>query len=572
MHWLSKGQRNRTRCVDLCMWLKLVITQQTPPGVLKMGAIYAVRPTNLVTCDYVSGAAVCCPILPSSNLSTAKMASVVQQPSSASEEYAQVVWASHILSYLNPFTCSQSDRPTQPLPGDDGDVEDELDDDLDTDSAITGDSPTIMAARDEPIRQKFLNCIAELLANRKGGKYVAAAALREKETSVEIDVASNSPFNAKDEEYLGSLSRFIGSSRGEGGIAPTDNTLSDVELPSHTLLDSTVLRNAKRLDWWIKEFEKVLSGTLVLSAATPPVGTAYLLNRCQEDQLSISDATEELVRLVRASTSAPANNESASVRLVIVKLAAVITRSPEVASAELKRIIPSVDGSKALRFCRLIARPAVNLRMLVRIAGLLPNFRTVTFIKVKSPGFTRLSRQQIPSLAEAWKRLGLPSVDRLPKSLRRKESRFREDCARRFPVHCDAQLALRYEAEPSLAPSLPYIGCSKRACFLCYSLLSVLSLQTRLRGHHGVCHPFWGVGLLQSQNLRQQLRELCDIIKDKILIRFSPRNKLVPFAVPQSSAVSELGTSDMAELRRQSIKRQELENRNREFREKMQIL
>ncbi|GAB1310631.1 hypothetical protein MFIFM68171_00841 [Madurella fahalii] len=505
------------------------------------------------------------------------MAPAVQQPSRASDEYAQVVWASHILSYLNPYTCSRTDRSSQPnrasgvLPEDDGDGKDELNNYLDTDVAITGGSPNFMAVRDEPIRQKFLDCIAELLAHTKGGKYVAATALREKENSVEIDVASNSPFNIQDEECLASLARFLGScSKRE--TTPAKHTIYDVEVPCYSLLEAIVMRNASRLDGWIEEFAKLLTGTLVLSATTRPVGGACLLNRYPENQLPISDAAEELVRLVRASASAPATGEPAAARLTIVRLAAVVVRSPEAALAELKRIAPSVDGSKAARFCRLIARPAVNLRTLARIAHLLPSFRAITFIKVKTPGFTQLSRQQLPGLAEAWERLGLPRLGRFPKSLSRKEHWFRKNCARAFPVHCDAQLLLRYEAEPSLAPSLPYIGCSKKACFLCHSLLSVLGSQISLRGHHGVCHPLWGVGLLQSETLRRQLRQLCNIIKEKIIIRLSPRTKLVPFSVPQSSAVSDLRTADMTGLRRQSANREELERRNQELREKMQIL
>jgi len=504
------------------------------------------------------------------------MAPAAQQPLRPSKEYARVVWASHILSYLNPYTCSTVDGPSRPnlvpdvLPEDLDDSKDDWDDDLDTDAIIAAEAPDYLAVRDEPIREKFLDCVAELLAHTKGGKHVAATALREKENSVEVDVASNSPFSVEDDQWLACLSHFLANC-GERRTTAADDTTYCVEDSCPSLLEATVMRNATRLDRWIEEFATLLMGMgnmLVLSAATRPS-----FNPGEEHRMSVRDAAEEFAKWARASVLAPATGESAAMaRLRMVRLAAVVARSPEAASAEMKRIAPCVDGSKAARLCRLVARPAVNLWILARIAHLLPSFRAVAFIKVESPGFTQLASQQIPDLEAAWKRLGLPRLHCLPKSLSCRREQFRKDCARAFPVHCDAQLLLRYAAEPSLVPSLPYVGCSKKACFLCHSLLSVLALQTRLRGHHGVCYPLWGVGVLQSENLRQQLQQLCGIVRSKIIAQLSPSNRLVPRCVPQSSVMSDLRTVDMAGLRQQSAYREELERRNREFRERLQIL
>ena len=496
---------------------------------------------------------------------TMNMAFVPQQPLHPSNEYAQVVWASHILSYLNPYTCSTTDGPSNLgpvpdiVPGDGDDSENDLDDNLDTDVIIAGEAQDHLAAHGEVIRQKFLNCVAELLAHTKGGKHVAATALREKENAVEVDIASNSPFHVEDDRWLASLSHFLANCGGRRTTAAADGTLYNADDPYRSFLDATVRRNAARLDWWIAEFAKLLKGVnLAPSAAT---------------QLLAPDAADELVKLVWLSVLAPATGEPAALaRLRMVSLAAVVTESPETASSELKRIVPSIDGSKAAKLCRLIARPAVNLRTLARTAHLFPSFQAIVFIKVKSPGFTRLAPHQIPSLAKAWKQLGLPHLDRLPESLHRRQKEFREDCARDFPVHCDAQLLLRYKAEPSLAPTFPYIGCSKRACFLCHSLLSVLRLQTRVRGHHGVCYPLWGVGVLQSENLRRQLQQLCDIVKEKIVARLSRKNTSTSLLVPQSSAVSYLRTADIAGLGQQYVYREELERRNQEVRERLQIL
>lgn len=501
-----------------------------------------------------------------------------------SDEYAQVVWASHILSYLNPYTCSKTDGPKQtgrmldasPEDGDeeeddDDDYDDEMDDCLGADLIATGAGPHPLAVSDEPIRQKFLNCIAELLAHKKGGKYVAATALREKEDSVEIDIASNSPFKPSDEEYLACLVRFLGERSAEEG-PPTDGTLYGADGACHSLLELTVIRNASRVDWWQKELAKLGGGTV------SPIGGPPLCNQpCQEEtQLPVRGAVTELVTRVCNSSSAARGGglTLAGERLRVVRLAAIVTRSAEAASAELKRMIPSIDGSKAVRLCRLMARPETNLRTLAHIAYLLPNFRTAVFVTVPPPGRTRLGSRQILSFEEAWNRLGLPKSDRpLPRSLTRRKKQFRKDCCRAFPVHCDAQLLLRYEADPSLRPSLPYVGCSKKACFLCHGLLSALSFQPKLRGHHGLCHPLWGIGATQPESLRRQLRQLCETVKEKIVSGLAPRrSRPVTAAIPQTSAVSGLGSADMIVLRRQSASREMLEQKNQELRQRLQIL
>lgn len=134
----------------------------------------------------------------------------------AIDEVAKVVWASHILSYWNPYTTTVSDKSLQPkhTPSDDEITEDDEDyyDSPDTDK-ISIDT-TFLAVGDENLREKFLNSISELLAHTKGGKYVTAAALREKEDSIEIDIARNTGFGREDNNFLSSLTRFL-SRQGE---------------------------------------------------------------------------------------------------------------------------------------------------------------------------------------------------------------------------------------------------------------------------------------------------------------------------------------------------------------------
>jgi hypothetical protein len=133
------------------------------------------------------------------------------------------------------------------------------------------------------------------------------------------------------------------------------------------------------------------------------------------------------------------------------------------------------------------------------------------------------------------------------------------------------QLLARYEADPSLTPTLAYFGCSKKACFLCDVFLALSPLKPRVRGRHGVCHPNWAVSLGPG-TAHDSLIELCGVIKGQILRLLQPGPRRAPGIVCQSSAVSELKTADMVHLKRRMADREATEKVATEHRERMQIL
>lgn len=67
------------------------------------------------------------------------------------------------------------------------------------------------------LKQKFLDCLAEFAANKKGGTAVACSAMRESEESVFIWIARNGGFSETEKPMFGVLERLLESySRGEG--------------------------------------------------------------------------------------------------------------------------------------------------------------------------------------------------------------------------------------------------------------------------------------------------------------------------------------------------------------------
>jgi hypothetical protein len=362
--------------------------------------------------------------------------------------------------------------------------------------------------------------------------------------------------------------------------AATGNTggAGDVQGNRHVLpfLKTTVEFNAKRLDEWVQKVAKLLGPP----AQLPPLPTTLTAEKLGQDDTTVAaqdgNVVEAIVQAIRQEPSPLTGEKYLQSRLRIVQLAAAAAQSPEATLEELERVIPSADPSRVLRYLRLISRVSGNLTMLARIASLLPSFRNVSFIKVEAPTPTRLGAGQAPSLAKAWKRLDLAdSHGALPSSLSGKAAMFRRDCSRAFPAHCEVQLLLRYEAEPFLAPSLAYLGCSKRACFLCFHFLSLSHLRLKVRGHHGVCYPLWGVGPSHSEHLRERLQQLCEILKGSIAHYSTvPRgNRETPaLVVPQSTVVSDIKTADMVELRRQFANRKLLETESERARQGRQIL
>lgn len=130
-----------------------------------------------------------------------------------STEFAHVVWGSHILSYLNPHTETLSGKHLQATTSASGhrEVDSDEDDDLvgDTEVERATQNTDLLTPYDTNIREKFLNCVTELLSHSKGGATVTAAALREKEDSVEVDLSRNDGFGTHDDSYLSLLAGFL---------------------------------------------------------------------------------------------------------------------------------------------------------------------------------------------------------------------------------------------------------------------------------------------------------------------------------------------------------------------------
>lgn len=129
---------------------------------------------------------------------------------SADKAFAHVIWAAHILADLSGKNQSLGSISGSDL--DDNEDEDKDQDQSNAGADIKSDVNDELVPYAVPLREKFLDCIAELLSRKKGWHHVTATAIREHEDFVEVDVARNSGIEEDDDRaYFILLEKFMAS-------------------------------------------------------------------------------------------------------------------------------------------------------------------------------------------------------------------------------------------------------------------------------------------------------------------------------------------------------------------------
>jgi len=133
----------------------------------------------------------------------------------ADKAFARVVWAAHILQSLS----MSHDKLFEDTDADDGSESDcdRGENDARSDDETKSDVNDLITSSTENLREKCLNCIAELLSRQKGWHFVTTATLREREDSVEVDIARNSGFDDEDGKFLDQLQQFMEAHNHVGG-------------------------------------------------------------------------------------------------------------------------------------------------------------------------------------------------------------------------------------------------------------------------------------------------------------------------------------------------------------------
>lgn len=146
-----------------------------------------------------------------------------------------------------------------------------------------------------------------------------------------------------------------------------------------------------------------------------------------------------------------------------------------------------------------IARYRSAIKSMVKLAAKQPEvFADIHIREVKAPNSRRffLSNEK-PVLLAAVKNLvkedsGL-IMEQLEKHLGTQdvEAQLRRACRLNLTLHAEMQIVVFYEGNPSSAPRMPFIGTSKKACFLCYEYLLQHPLGLQVSACHQKIYPSW---------------------------------------------------------------------------------
>ena len=223
-------------------------------------------------------------------------------------------------------------------------------------------------------------------------------------------------------------------------------------------------------------------------------------------------------------------------------------------SGELKTILNILDNHKSgisekvERLIDFLSRPVTACRHFAKVARTLPQFANIKIIHRQPPVGIQLEPKLIVSLDQAWQQLELPQFANQGKFMKKLGQRFQDDCSRELRVHTEVQLLQLYEAQPHLIPTTRYLGCSKKACLLCETILSLSTLGLVAGKRHGRLYPVWAVPNAALPQFGQRLSELADMIVQRIRVLQPRETEFLQGAIVESTIISDLRSKDLAEI------------------------
>ncbi|KAL4744885.1 hypothetical protein BDW72DRAFT_212011 [Aspergillus terricola var. indicus] len=391
------------------------------------------------------------------------------------ESIARVVWAAHILSFLTNNRNHEKLHKAENNTDRDGST-DEL---IDCEGDYETEKTMILSGPRSSVRRKFLDCIAQVLSPCKGWEGVTAAAIREGEDGVEVDIARNDGFLFDDDcfdsrtlGYCKMLEEFLASSA--GGTHAIETPLTEFELE---VIDYT----SRRTDYWIGELRK----TQDIDQNCPDSNSQRWFG--QKAAITAWTTLTDLILQFDADKGAVIS------RPLIVQQAYKCLKFTQARQLFLDTF-GTQAGLKLWSRLNFIARPLIDCRLLRSIAARELQFQNCKISLVASRSKTTLGAKYVVGIFKAWERLGLGSTSEPVISMLEPFSqRFEKACAETFSLHAEMQLVLHYNNGYAPQPTLNYFGCSKKTCLLCETFLDALPSRIATRGRHGVCYPAWAV-------------------------------------------------------------------------------
>ncbi|KAF1961812.1 hypothetical protein CC80DRAFT_589306 [Byssothecium circinans] len=331
------------------------------------------------------------------------------------------------------------------------------------------------------LKRRFLDCLAEFAANRKGGLAVACSAMDEAEDNVVVWIARNAGFADEDSSVFSRLGELLGS------------------------LSNNSVHRAETLLW-----EEMVSyqRNRIENDSIPGLRAsfkAYDASRARNniETPSHGSVSDGILSVLRNLLFDPHLNNTGTLekhtRLVV---AAYNLRRTKDVEEELFRSPSATSKSKTLwvHIC-LLARLRVAFERFKDISLLLPSFAQVSITLVHHP-LAPTNPPQCPlNLNQTFALLGLDPSPATTKAVLgqnwtvgKAKLEFAKRQKQKLNIHAEVQMLLFLNTSGS-SPSLvrfPYFGCSKLSCFKCNRFLQSYGRFTT-RGCHGRLFKPWTV-------------------------------------------------------------------------------
>ncbi|KAF2498689.1 hypothetical protein BU16DRAFT_481792 [Lophium mytilinum] len=385
-----------------------------------------------------------------------------------------------------------------PLPADLLEEHDE--DESDVASVRTAKADQIAYSGHDGLKRKFLDCLAEFAANKKGGRTVATTAMKESEDSVTLWISRNEGFPELDRSVYDNLSELLGRLANSKG--------KQDEIAKEELWNEMLAYHQDRI-----QSDYIPSLRADFKAVGNDVPIDYKLSALQQLVFGVVNPGQSTI-----------NHYS---KLITAAYELRITKTAE----ETMHISPNATSrTKKLwvDIC-LLARLRVALQKFVETAHILPSFHNVT-ITLLARGSVSVKPSERPlGLKQIFDILRLDLDDSTVKSvmnqtctLNRVRQEFSTRQKQKLNVHAEVQMLLFLcSSEPANRASLPYFGCSKYCCFMCARLLKFHG-KFATRGCHGRLFRPWtvpeaaGLRLSQANRLVRSLIQLQEDVEKEL--------------------------------------------------------
>ncbi|KAK4454850.1 hypothetical protein QBC34DRAFT_103175 [Podospora aff. communis PSN243] len=387
-----------------------------------------------------------------------------------------------------------------------------FDEDADDDGQVTSEMDCssvkalpLMDFEANRLQRQFLDRLAELVANQKGGKHVAATAMSVFPDSVNVIVARNDGFRPIDKEFLERSQSLL---RRIAATGQDDESKGALWTALLTHSESRIQGYLVDLRQLLKRYQQHCGTTLKPAQAT------------------VSALDLELRELSLAAFGQ--HPSTASRNDVLVTRAHTIHKM--FSSEDFENL--GFSASSGLKTATgYLGRLRTSFHTLIAAAERLEGFANIQITAIadkKAHG--KRSKKAGSDATEPWsvartfRQLGLPLTDDNVHTLLgsagtkakwSKAKLIQEFGKLRSPaweVHAEMQL-LQYSIlnSPSSGRMFPYFGCSKRSCFLCWSFLG-LHQGFKTRGCHGKLYNLWTLPSFEGSR-PQEMSKIADTVR-----------------------------------------------------------